>query len=81
MPKGLPDSREFGFYFALAQVGMEMVAPTCVGAVLDHYLGTMPWATVIGFVFGFVGGFLHLLLMIQRHNAEGRSRPPGDTPS
>jgi F0F1-type ATP synthase assembly protein I len=81
VPKGLPDSREFGFYFTLSQVGMEMVAPTCLGAVLDSYLGTMPWATVIGFVFGFVGGFIHLLLMIQRHNAEKRPGPPGETRS
>jgi F0F1-type ATP synthase assembly protein I len=58
--------REVGRYAALAQVGMEMVAPMVIGVLLDSYFGWTPWATVTGFVIGFVGGFIHLLVMLKR---------------
>jgi hypothetical protein len=75
-----PDARETGFYFALAQVGLEMVAPMLVGLGIDYFLGSMPWATVIGFGLGTVGGMLHLILMVRQHEAEKRRRPPGGAP-
>jgi F0F1-type ATP synthase assembly protein I len=78
MSKGPQDSKELGFYFSLAQVGLEMVTPMGVGIFLDYSFGWKPWATVIGFVVGFIGGFAHLMVMVQRHDAEERSRPPGD---
>jgi F0F1-type ATP synthase assembly protein I len=71
-----PNSREMGYYFALAQIGLEMVAPIGLGLLLDYWLGWMPWATVICTVLGFVGGMIHLVVMVQRHDAEER-RPPG----
>ena len=55
MPEDPPDSRELGYYFALAQVGVEMVAPLGIGLGLDFYFGWLPWATVTGAVLGFVG--------------------------
>jgi F0F1-type ATP synthase assembly protein I len=73
-----PLGKDFGFYVALSQVGCEMVLPLCVGLIIDHYANTRPWGTVIGFVLGFVGGFCHLLLMLQRHEAAQRSRQSGD---
>ena len=39
-----PDSREMGYYFALAQIGLEMVAPMGLGIGLDYWFG---WAVVI----------------------------------
>jgi F0F1-type ATP synthase assembly protein I len=72
MPGGRPDDRELGYYFSLAQVGLEMVMPLGVGAWLDYYFGWAPWATLIGAVFGFVGGLLHLLLLVNQHNASDR---------
>ncbi len=51
-----------------------------VGLGLDYYFGWMPWATVIGLALGGVGGMLHLILMVQQHEAEKRRRPPGGTP-
>jgi len=74
-----PDSREMGYYFALAQIGLEMVAPMGLGIGLDYWFGWTPWATVIGLVLGFVGGLVHLVLLVQRHDAEER-RPPGGAP-
>ena len=65
-----PDRRELGFYFSLAQVGMEMVVPIGVGLALDHYLGWRPWGAIGGTVFGFVGGLFHLLQLVNRHDAE-----------
>ncbi len=71
-----PSSRELGYYFALAQVGGEMVVPMIVGIFLDYYLNWTPWATVIGLAVGAVGGMTHLVLMSKQHDAEQR-RPPG----
>ena len=76
MPEIPPDPRELGFYFALAQVGLEMVAPMGVGILLDYEFAWSPWGTVVGFVFGFVGGFLHLLVLLKQHNNQNR-QPPG----
>jgi F0F1-type ATP synthase assembly protein I len=69
-----------GYYFALAQIGLEMVAPIGVGLLVDYYFGSLPWATVICTVLGFVGGMVHLVVMVQRHDAEERRRPPGEAP-
>ena len=67
-----PD-RDLGYYFALAQTGVEMVVPIAVGVYLDNTFGWSPWATVAGAVLGLVGGMAHLLLMLKRY--EDR-RPP-----
>ncbi len=80
MPLPPPSSRETGFYFALAQVGLEMVAPIGIGALLDAYLGWTPWGIVGGCIVGFAGGMLHLVVMLQQHEAEQRRQPPGDKP-
>jgi F0F1-type ATP synthase assembly protein I len=66
MPEETPDPREVGRYYALAQAGLEMVAPLVIGAFLDYKLGWAPWATVIGAIIGFVGGTMHLIIMAQR---------------
>jgi len=68
-----------GYYFALAQVGIEMVAPMGLGLLLDYCFHWTPWAMIVGLVVGFVGGLVHLVLMVRRHDAEKR-RPPGDAP-
>jgi ATP synthase protein I len=80
MRQGPPDSRELGYYFSLAQVGLEMVLPLVVGVVLDHYLGWKPWATLAGVGFGFVGGLTHLIMLANRHDSAHRSKPPGEAP-
>ena len=48
MPLGLPNSREMGRYFALAQVGLEMVVPIVIGVLADSYFGWGPWGVVVG---------------------------------
>jgi hypothetical protein len=78
MPEKPPNARELGFYAALAQVGIEMVAPMVLGIFLDIKFDWTPWATVSGFVFGFVGGFLHLLVLLKQHEEEQKKQPPGD---
>ncbi len=71
MPSGPSDSRrEMGFYFALSQVGLEMVVPIGVGIALDRYLGWAPWGTVAGAVLGLVVGLVHLVVILNRHDQE-----------
>jgi len=80
MPDQVPNSRESGFHWALAQLGLEMVAPMGIGIYLDSRFDWTPWATVVGFVFGFVGGFLHLLVLLKQHDKDERRQPPGESP-
>lgn len=73
MPPGVPNPREVARYYALAQVGLEMVAPIALGVWLDGRYGWSPWATVIGTVLGLVGGFAHLLLLLKRFDDRDRA--------
>ena len=68
MLPGSQDPKELGFYFALSQVGVEMVAPMLLGLVLDSYLGWKPWATLLGGAIGFVGGLAHLVVLANSAN-------------
>jgi F0F1-type ATP synthase assembly protein I len=77
MPKGLPDPKELGRYYALSQIGLEMVAPIGIGLVLDYYLHWAPWGAVVGAVIGFVGGLAHLIVLVGRPRNKDSSKPPG----
>jgi F0F1-type ATP synthase assembly protein I len=66
MPPKRPSPRDVGFYYSLAQIGLEMVAPIGLGVVIDLYFNTLPWATIITAVLGPVAGFLHLISMLNR---------------
>ena len=71
--------RDVGFYFALAQTGLEMVAPIAVGVFLDNRFGWSPWATTAGAVLGMVGGLTHMLWMLKRQEDRQRTQPPRDS--
>jgi F0F1-type ATP synthase assembly protein I len=76
MSRGPPDSKELGYYFALAQVGLEMVVPIGLGVALDSYFRWTPWGAVAGAVVGLVLGITHIVLMVNRHDRAGSSKPP-----
>ena len=82
MPIGLPDSKDVGFYYALAQCGMEMVVPIGIGLALDYYLNWNPWGVVGGAVLGLVVGLTHLIVMVNQHDkAEANQpKPPREQP-
>lgn len=69
-----PSPRELGFYYSLAQVGMEMAAPVAIGVLVDIYGRTAPWGTIVGATLGFAGGLLHLISVIQRQEERSRER-------
>ncbi len=75
MPADLPSPREVAKYYALAQVGLEMVAPIALGAWLDSRYDLTPWGTVVGAVLGLVGGFTHLLVLLKRFEDKSSSQP------
>jgi F0F1-type ATP synthase assembly protein I len=78
MQIGPTGSRELGRYFALSQIGMEMVAPIGLGLALDYWLGWSPWGAVIGAVLGFVGGLAHLIILVNRPKEKEDPSSAGD---
>ena len=80
MPEGTPGPKEMGYYVALAQVGLEMVAPIVVGVMLDRYLGWTSWGTVVGAVLGLVVGLTHIIPLVNRHDRAEASRRQRDEP-
>ncbi len=78
MPWGLRDPKEMGFYMALSQVGLEFVAPMVLGILLDFYLHTMPWVTVIGAILGFIGGMFHLVALVSAKDRADAKRQQED---
>jgi F0F1-type ATP synthase assembly protein I len=70
----MPDRNEMGRYFALGQIGMEMVVPIVAGLVADHYLGWRPWGVIVGAVLGPVGGFVHLVHLLNKMDSKDSSR-------
>lgn len=78
MPEQRPDSREMGFYFALAQVGFEMVAPIGVGLLLNWWLDWGAWLVIVGAVLGVVGGVTHLVALLNRHEKDATKGEASD---
>jgi F0F1-type ATP synthase assembly protein I len=72
-----PDRRELGFYFALAQIGIEMVMPAVIGVLVDLALGSLPWLTIGGTALGFAGGLTHMVMMLNKHEREQQERRTG----
>lgn len=70
----LPDRKEMGRYVALGQIGMEMVVPILAGLAADHYLGWKPWGVIAGAILGPVGGFVHLVHLLNKMDANDSSR-------
>ena len=83
MPDEQPsERRELGLNLTLAQVGLEMVAPLVAGLMIDYFAGTLPWLTLAGIVFGFVGGITHIVALTNKQNAARRNKdkPEGGRP-
>lgn len=78
IPQG-PDTRQLGWYYALAQLGLEMAAPVGLGYWLDERLGWFPWLTVTGAIMGLVLGFTHLLLLLRQQEDGGPTQAKGPT--
>ena len=71
--KRLPDAQELGRYFALAQVGLEMVTTVAIGWLVDYWFGWQPWGIITGAVLGLVIGITHLALL---NNQSRKEKPP-----
>jgi F0F1-type ATP synthase assembly protein I len=74
-----PTPREMGYYFALAQTGIEMVVPAAAGFYVDDWLGTTPWITIVAAVFGFAGALTHIVFILrqkERDEQKDKNKPP-----
>jgi ATP synthase protein I len=53
----------------LASVGITMVVATVIGLVAgiygDKWLGTSPWLTLVGLLFGIAAGFVNLFRSVK----------------
>jgi F0F1-type ATP synthase assembly protein I len=74
------DQKDLGRLLAMGQVGMEMAAPIALGAVIDSYFRSSPWAVLVGAAIGFIGGFTHLVRMAGSPPTQPRRdrTPPSD---
>ena len=54
----------------LSTIGMTLVIATVLGLAggyyLDRWLGTSPWLTLIGLLFGIAAGFVNLFRAVKR---------------
>ena len=54
----------------LSTIGMTLVIATVIGLAggyyLDRWLGTSPWLTLIGLLFGIAAGFVNLFRAVKR---------------
>jgi ATP synthase protein I len=54
----------------LSAVGIALVVATVLGLAggyyLDRWLGTSPWLTLIGLLFGIAAGFVNLIRSVRR---------------
>jgi F0F1-type ATP synthase assembly protein I len=80
MPTDLPDSKELGHYYALGQVGLEMVVPVVIGLLLEGYFDWRPWGVVVGAVLGLTTGLAHLVAISNRRERNRTSKLPRDNP-
>jgi F0F1-type ATP synthase assembly protein I len=82
MPEDPLNRRDLGYYFAIGQVGLEMVVPIALGVAIDSYLGSTPWGTVVGAVLGLAGGLAHLITILNHQKESQRSpqEPRQDKP-
>jgi F0F1-type ATP synthase assembly protein I len=78
MPPSLPNPRELGYLYTLAQVGLEMVVPIGLGAWLENQFDFRPWGVVVGAVLGLVVGLTHLVMISNRQNPPQTGKPSRD---
>ncbi len=54
----------------LSTVGITLVVATVIGLAggyyLDRWLGTSPWLTLVGLLFGIAAGFVNLFRAVRR---------------
>jgi ATP synthase protein I len=67
-PSGEPSAwRALG---ELSSIGIALVVATVIGLAggyyLDRWLGTSPWLTLLGLLFGIAAGFVNLFRSIKR---------------
>jgi ATP synthase protein I len=62
----------------VAQVGLTLVVATVIGLgagyLLDRWLGTKPWITLVGLGFGIAAGFLNLFRAVKKLQQDGNDR-------
>ncbi|MDR3617874.1 MAG: AtpZ/AtpI family protein [Paludisphaera borealis] len=68
-------------------IGLEFCVPAVLGHVVDRWLSTAPWLTVLGALLGMAIGMLHVLRLpgelarADERAKAGARRKPGDSPS
>jgi ATP synthase protein I len=67
----------------VTSIGLEFALPPLLGGYLDRRWGTGSLLTIVGALFGFLAGMVHLLAIARedaRLNPPAGGRPPTDPP-
>ena len=76
MKQDQPTPRQLGYYFAMAQVGLEMAVPIGLGWLMDHWLEWFPALTIVGAILGLVGGLYHLIVLQRQLEKVNQDQKP-----
>lgn len=76
----VPDPKQLGRYLELSQIGLEMVVPIAIGAILDSVLEWAPWGTIVGAFLGLIGGMAHLIAFLNRKPDSPAEKKPDSPP-
>lgn len=65
--------REKARFLALGySVSSILLGPVLLGLVIDYFVGTMPWVTIVGTFLGMALLFVQLIRFTQPRNPEGK---------
>lgn len=67
----------FGIYGAVGfQLAFAVIAGIYLGYLVDNYLGTSPWLTLVGMIVGVTGGFYNLIRIVNWNQKRRERRKP-----
>jgi F0F1-type ATP synthase assembly protein I len=75
MSKDPLDVRRIGFYYSVAQVGLEMAVPPAIGMWIDSFFPGQHWGVIVGGMLGLAIGIIHLTALMNQSRQREDNTP------